>query len=189
MQQSNPSTAEIMIQGKQGNNALFGFLQVDGPWHTYYQYVKKQIQEGTWEKPELNIVVEPKEVEKQPIPLPPPIRPHVGSLNMSEEELGIVKRTAAFVAKNGSSFELMLRKRNAKDSRFHFLQPWHPFHPTFRALVQNEQFDAESDRDSAAISNQSSEFDPISKAEGKESSGSSARGLVGYDSSSDEEAA
>ena len=61
-----------------------------------------------------------------PVPPPPDIQP-------------IIDKTAAYVAKNGPSFEKTVLEKHVGDPRFDFLSPWSRYHGYYQAKVQEDR--------------------------------------------------
>lgn len=48
----------------------------------------------------------------------------------------VISKTAAFVAKAGSSLESKIKEKNLGNPKFGFLNPWNEFHAYYRSQVE-----------------------------------------------------
>lgn len=57
---------------------------------------------------------------------------------------GIIDKLVAFIKKNGSKFEAVVRRREATNPKFNFFQPWSPYHSYYRQQLLSNLPEAEA---------------------------------------------
>ncbi|XP_065902944.1 splicing factor 3A subunit 1-like [Dysidea avara] len=131
------------IRLNEAGNTKFNFLNPTDPYHAYYMHKINEIREGkvvqdaaqkTVLKSTAPVPLMPElEVPNEP---PPEWEFIVDPPSISAVDLDIVKLTAQFVAKNGTSFLERLMQKEQRSYQFDFLRKHHPLFSYFTKLVE-----------------------------------------------------
>ncbi|ODV94856.1 hypothetical protein PACTADRAFT_76458 [Pachysolen tannophilus NRRL Y-2460] len=141
----NGPSFEIRVREKEFNNKKFSFLMQTDAYFSYYQWKLNQYKEGKVDNQKIsekvdgnNVVAADSNVvdSKDVIPEPDALEFCCDLLPMSSLDLDVIKMTAFFIAKNGSSFiDQVLRKTSDEASQFEFLNANHSFRKIFDSYV------------------------------------------------------
>jgi len=155
---------EEKIRGNEITNTKFNFLNPNDPYHAYYQHKVKEIAEGkdtsdsaknlSGPQASLNNAIQAnmqnlnlsaktadtqsKLIEQIIIPKEPPADFEfvTDAPSIMPMDIDVIKLTAQFVARNGSSFRTNLMNKESRNPLFDFLKPQHSHFQFFTRLVE-----------------------------------------------------
>ncbi|KAG2176129.1 hypothetical protein INT43_005362, partial [Umbelopsis isabellina] len=136
---SESSHMEITIQAKQASNPMFAFLNKDHPLHKFYKHVLWLSKSGLAGYGSSDSESDSEEQQSKSV------EGNVSSESKSEQSgeveqnnadiYEVITKTAAFVAKAGSSLESKIKEKNFGNPKFAFLNPWNELHAYYRSQV------------------------------------------------------
>ncbi|XP_024532742.1 splicing factor, suppressor of white-apricot homolog [Selaginella moellendorffii] len=152
--------AEVILKVKQAGNPKFGFLLSDHVLHPYFRYLvdhpevtgamlrsfppppPSRLGSASITKPAEGLRLlgevygENDEENDKSLSLPPTVE--IRTIKEPPPYIKtVIDKMVEFIARNGKDFEDVVRDKDKSDERFHFLHPWHEYHPYYLRMLQN----------------------------------------------------